>query len=162
MGRACAKGDFNASIDRGAGRIGVRHLLHKGHQRRLADLELFTVEQRRLWGLLIETYEIIKGFSVMAMTSVFELSMIKTRNLGWVGAVQVQHCALALPNVLGCSLCNMWNSLPEAAVNAPSIDAFKRRLKKILPGLFLWGTLVWLASSNSFPNYDIFRFWKCS
>ena len=32
-------------------------------------------------------------------------------------------------------VCNLWNSLPKAVVNAPSVDAFKGRLDKILPGL---------------------------
>ena len=37
-------------------------------------------------------------------------------------------------------VCNLWNSLPEAVVNAPSVDAFKRRLDKILPCLAFWET----------------------
>ena len=35
------------------------------------------------------------------------------------------------------SFCNLWNFLPEAVVNAPSVDAFNRRLDAILPGINL-------------------------
>ena len=48
-------------------------LRHKGYQRRLADLGLFTLEHRRLRGLLIETVWIVRGFSGMYPVSVFEL-----------------------------------------------------------------------------------------
>ena len=40
----------------------VPSICHKGYQRRLADLGLFTPEHRRLRGLLIETFKILRGF----------------------------------------------------------------------------------------------------
>ena len=51
---------------------------HKGYQRRLADLRLFTLEQRRLQGLPIKTFKILRGFSGLDPASVFELSLNRT------------------------------------------------------------------------------------
>ena len=61
----------------------VPSIRHKGYQRRLADLGLFTLEQRRLRGLLIETFKILRGFSGLDPASVFELSVNRTRNHGY-------------------------------------------------------------------------------
>ena len=55
----------------------------KGYQMRLADLGLFTFEQRRLRGLLIETFKILRGFSGLDTASVFELSVNRTRTNGY-------------------------------------------------------------------------------
>lgn len=114
----------------------VPSIRHKGYQRRLADLGLFTLEQRRLRGLLIETFKILRGFSGLDPASVFELSVNRTRNHGFKLVPPRFNTALFrdFPTV---RVCNLWNSLPEAVVNAPSVDAFKGRLDKILPGLVL-------------------------
>ena len=54
----------------------VPSIRHKGYQSRLvSDLRLFTLEQRRLWGLL-------RGFSGLDPASVFELSVNRTHNHG--------------------------------------------------------------------------------
>ena len=107
---------------------------HKGYQRRLADLGLFTLEQRRLRGLLIETFKILRGFSGLDPAFVFELSVNRTRNHGYKVVTPRFNTVLYrdFPTV---RVCNLWNSLPEAVVNAPPVDAFKGRLDKILPGL---------------------------
>ena len=112
----------------------VPSIRHKGYQRRLADLGLFTLEQRRLRGLLIETFKILRGFSGLDPASVFELSVNRTRNHGYKVVPPRSNTVLYrdFPTV---RVCNLWNSLPEAVVNAPSVDAFKGRLDKILPGL---------------------------
>ena len=74
----------------------VPSICHKGYQKRLADLGLFTLEQRRLRGLLIETFKILRGFSGLDSASVFELSVNRTRNHSYkvVPPSQVQLCGL--------------------------------------------------------------------
>ena len=112
----------------------VPSIRHKGYQRRLADLELFTLEQRRLRGLLIETFKILRGFSGLDPASVFELSVNRTQNHGYK-VVPPRFNTVLYKDFPTVRVCNLWNSLPEAVVNAPSVDAFKGRLDKILPGL---------------------------
>ena len=117
----------------------VLSIRHKGYQRRLADLGLFTLEQRRLRGLLIETFKILRGFGGLDPASVFELFMNRTRNHGYKVVPPRYNTMLyrVFPTV---RVCNLWNSLPEAVVSAPSVDAFKGRLDKILLGLAFWDT----------------------
>ena len=117
----------------------VPSIRHKEYQRRLADLGLFTLEQRRLRGLLIETFKILTGFSGLDPASVYELSVNRTRNHGYKVVLPRFNTVLHsdYPTV---RVCNLLNSLPEFVVNAPSVDAFKGRLDKILPGLAFWDT----------------------
>ena len=71
--------------------------------------------------------------------SVFELSLNRTGNLGYklrpprINTVVYRDFPTD-------RVCNLWNSLHEGVVNAPSVDAFKSRFDKILPDLFLWGS----------------------
>ena len=93
-----------------------------------------TLEQRRLRGLLIETFKILGGFSELDPASVYELSVNRMRNHGLKVAPPRFNTVLYrdFPTV---KKCNLWNSPPEAFVNVPSIDAFQGRLDKILLGL---------------------------
>ena len=61
----------------------VPSICHKGYQRRLADLGLFSLEQRRLRGLLIKTFKILRGTSGLDPDSVFELSVNRTQKHGF-------------------------------------------------------------------------------
>ncbi|WP_223199649.1 hypothetical protein, partial [Solihabitans fulvus] len=47
------------------------------------DLGLFTLEQRRLRGQLIETLKILRGISLVDSTAYFVLCNNPTRNHGW-------------------------------------------------------------------------------
>ena len=90
----------------------IFHLFRLG----LADLGFFTIEQRRVRGLLIETFKIPRGFRGLDPASVFELSVNRTPNHGykvvppWFNTVLYRD----FPTVRVCSL---WNSQPEAVVN---------------------------------------------
>ena len=64
----------------------------------------------------------------------FELSVNRTLNHGYK-VVPPRFNTVLYRDFPMVRVCNLWNSLPEAVVNAPSVDAFKGRLDKILPGL---------------------------
>ena len=117
----------------------VPSIRHKGYQRRLADLGLFTLEQMRHMVLFIETFKILRGFSGLDPASVFELSVNRTRKHGFKVVPPSSNSVLYryFPTV---RVCNLWNSLPEAVMNEPLVDVFKGRLDKILPGLAFWDT----------------------
>ena len=110
----------------------------RGYQRRLADLGLFTLEKRSLRGLLIETFKILRVFSGLDPASVFELSGNRTRNQCFK-VVPTRFNTVLYRDFQTVRVCNLWNFLPEAVVNSSSVDAFKRRLDAILPGLNLLG-----------------------
>lgn len=106
----------------------------KGYERRLQDLGLFTLEQRRLRGQLIETFKILRGFSDVDADNLFRLNENPTRNHGFK-VVPPRFNSVRFRDFPTVRICNVWNSLPERVVNAPSVESFKRRIDRILPGL---------------------------
>ena len=131
----------------------VPSIRHKGYQRKLADFWLFTLEQRRLRGLLIETFKILRVFSGLYPAFLFELSVNRTRNHGFK-MVPPRFNTVLYRDFPMVRMCNLWNSLPEAVVNAPSVDGFKRRLDNILPSLASCDTQGLLACPVPLPDYD--------
>jgi hypothetical protein len=107
---------------------------NKGYQRRLKDLNLFTLEKRRLRGQLIETFKILKGFNNIDHRNLFTLSENPTRNNGW--KIQLERYNLKpFQDFMTNRICNVWNRLPANVVNSGTVDTFKRRLDRILPNL---------------------------
>ena len=58
----------------------IRHI---SYDRRLARLNLFSLEKRRLRGQLIETFKILKGIENIDYRKLFTLSSNQTRSNGW-------------------------------------------------------------------------------
>lgn len=112
----------------------VPEIRFKGYARRLEDLGLFTLEQRRMRGQLIETFRILRGFCQVDPEDYFVLCVNSTRNHGWK-VVPPRFNTSHMENFMLVKICNVWNRLPENVVNSLTIDTFKRRLDKILPGL---------------------------
>jgi len=109
----------------------IPEIRNLGYERRLLELDLFSLEQRRLRGQLIETFKILRGHSGLDPGRVFSLSTNPTRNHGF---------KLELPrfrtnkfrDFMTVKVCALWNSLPSEVVNAPSVEAFKRNLDRIV------------------------------
>ena len=112
---------------------GIRNF---GYERRLRALGMFTLEQRRLRGLLIETFKVLRGFSGMNPSSLFVPNVNPTRGHG-LKVVAPRFSTSKFRDFPTVKICNVWNSLPSVVVQAPSIEAFKSRLDKILPTLRL-------------------------
>ena len=102
-----------------------------GYERRLLVLDLLTLEQRRLRGQLIETFKIVRGLSSLDPSSVFTLSDNPTRNHGYKLLVP-RFRTNKFRDLMTVKVCSLWNSLPSELVNAPSVEAFKRQLDKII------------------------------
>ena len=109
-------------------------LRNKGYERRLDELGLFTLEQRRLRGQLIETFKILRGFSRVNPENYFTMSNNPTRNHGFK-VVPPRFTTDILRNYMTFKICNVWNGLPEAVVNSSSVESFKRRLDRVLQTL---------------------------
>ncbi len=109
-------------------------LRNKGYQRRLQDLNLFTLEKRRLRGQLIETFKILKGFNNIDFRSLFTLNENATRNHGW--KIQPKRFRTRVcGDFMTYRICNVWNNLPQNVVLSQTVDTFKRRLDRILPDI---------------------------
>ena len=112
----------------------VPEIRFKGYARRLEDLGLFTLEQRRMRGQLIETYKILTGISRVNPDDYFTLCTNRTRNHGWK-VVPPRFSTPQLENFMLVKVCNVWNRLPSDVVNSLTVDTFKRRLDRILTEL---------------------------
>lgn len=112
----------------------IPEVRHMGYERRLEELNLFTLEQRRLRGQLIEAFKIIRGFSNVPITDFFTLSENPTRNHGWKVVVP-RFQTTPFRELMTVKLCQTWNNLPVNVVNSDTVDTFKRRLDRILRGL---------------------------
>ena len=107
---------------------------------RLRRLKLPCLEHRRKRGDVIEVYKYLHGFykvsrpgfhivrNVMRSTRGNSLKLLKPRH-----RLNVRGSHFANRVV------NLWNSLPDNVVTAPSVDSFKRRLDKVwaaLPSMY--------------------------
>ena len=112
----------------------IPEIRNMGYERRLAALDLFTLEQRRLRGQLIETFKIVRGFSSLDPNTVFTFNLNPTRNHGYK-LVPPRFRTNKFRDFMTVKVCSVWNSLPGELVHAPSVEAFKANLDKIIRGL---------------------------
>ena len=109
----------------------VPEIRNKGYARRLLDLDLLTLEQRRLRGQLIESFKVIRGFSALDPAMIFSFNRNPTRNHGYKLVVP-RFRTNKFRDLMTVKVCSVWNALPEELVNAPSVESFKRNLDKII------------------------------
>ena len=109
----------------------IRHL---GYHRRLARLNLYSLEKRRLRGQLIETFKILKGIDNIDSRQLFKLSNNQTRSNGWkldLKRFKTNHCG----NFFTYKIPSYWNRLPANVVDSVTLDQFKNRLDKVIDTL---------------------------
>ena len=109
----------------------IPELRNLGYERRLLALDLLTLEQRRLRGQLIETFKIVRGMSSLNSSTVFTLSDNPTRNHGYKLVVP-RFRTNKYRDFMTVKVCKLWNSLPSEVVNAPTVNAFKTQLDRII------------------------------
>ena len=112
----------------------IPELRHMCYADRLKELNLFSLETRRLRGQLIEVFKILRGFENVDYRSMFELSEGRTRNNGYKLELKRYNRDLC-GNFFSYKICSRWNALPSEVVNSDSVEQFKTRLDKVLPGL---------------------------
>ena len=61
----------------------IPSIRHMRYEDRLAELDLFSLETRRLRGQLIEVFKILRGFDSVDYRDIFQLSEGRTRNHGY-------------------------------------------------------------------------------
>lgn len=119
------------------------------YEERLRELKLPTLQYRRYRGDMIETYKLAHElYDTSNDFMKFKPSNARGHNLrGHRFMIEkerpdkdIRRCAFK------CRVTNQWNNLPEAIVNAPSLNAFKNRLDKL-----------WESENIVFdPDIDIF------
>ena len=109
----------------------IPELRNKSYEERLAELNLFSLETRRLRGQLIEVFKILRGFDDVDYRSMFQLSEGRTRNHGYKLELK-RYRGDICGNFFSYKICSHWNALPPDVVNSTSVDQFKTRLDKVL------------------------------
>ena len=104
---------------------------HMSYERRLAKLNLYSLEKRRLRGQLIETFKILKGIENIDYSKLFTLSNNQTRSNGWkldLKRFNTSQCG----GFFTYKIASHWNKLPADVVNSTNVNQFKMRLDKVI------------------------------
>jgi len=106
---------------------------NRPHQERVKILKLPTSQFRRQRGDMRATYKILAGsYENMAIPNI---SILLSHTRGNSLKIVNRRCYCDLRKYSFCNrIINVWNSLPEDIVTAPSVNSFKNRFDK------LWST----------------------
>jgi len=109
----------------------VQGLKNRPYQERLKILGLYSLEQRRLRGDLIEMYKILTGRENIDYTQFFTLAPTHHNTRGHSLRLCVSRSTLRLrQKFFSQRAVNDWNGLPQSVVDASSVNLFKNRLDK--------------------------------
>ena len=106
----------------------ITSLRNKSYEERLASLNLFSLEKRRLRGKLIECFKILKGFTNVDASKLFSIdNSSRTRSNGIklrCKQVQLDSTKFFFTN----DVVREWNKLPPSLVQCDTINSFKNKL----------------------------------
>ncbi len=110
----------------------IPSLRNKSYEERLARLNLFSLEKRRLRGKLKECFQILKGFTNVDSNRLFLIDdSSRTRNNG----VKLR-CKQLHPDCTKLFFTNdvvrEWNKLPPSVAQCNTINSFKNKLDRYL------------------------------
>jgi len=95
---------------------------------RLAQLGLWTLEERQHRADLLEVFSMYKGLSLTSFCRYFRLSHVNNTR-GHSATVLKNHCSLDLRRFFFSErVIDLWNSLPQHVIDPAGINAFKNGL----------------------------------
>ena len=117
--------DALEKVQRRATKI-VPELANLPYDQRLRELNLTTLENRRVRGDLIEVYKIVHGFENIG-SDVFFRNRLYQGLRGHSHMFEVNRCKYNLrKHFFSNRVICLWNSLPHHVVHAPSVNTFKK------------------------------------
>jgi len=101
------------------------------YEERLSELELWTLEERRVRADLIEVFKMVRELSPIKLETFFQLDNNgRTRGHQW--KLKKRHCNTDLrQHFFSERVINIWNSLDIDTVAATSINCYKGHLQKM-------------------------------
>ena len=109
----------------------IPNIRHISYERRLTQLNLYSLEKRRIRGQLIETFKMLKGIENIDHRNLFTLSSNQTRSNGWkldLKRFNTTQCGTFFTYKVP----TYWNKLPAEVVNSTTINQFKNKLDRII------------------------------
>jgi len=109
----------------------IPELKNLPYLKRLEELKLWTLQERRTRADLIEVYKIIRGISSVSFDTFFEFHQYgQTRSHSFKlmkkrASTDLRH------HFFSESVINTWNSLDDRTVLSESLNIFKRNLERI-------------------------------
>ena len=101
------------------------------YNERLAKLKLWSLEERRNRADLIELFKMVRGISRVPLQTFFKLADGSiTRGHRWRLVKEYSRCDARL-YFFSVRVLNRWNSLPQSAVEATSVNCFKNQIEKL-------------------------------
>ena len=110
----------------------IPRLRNMPYEERLKELNLFSLEKRRMRGDLIEVFKMFRGFDNINISDYFDIDRERnTRNNGFK-IIGKNFRSEESKHFFFNRIVNVWNSLPPQVVNCNTIESFKARLDKFL------------------------------
>ncbi len=114
-------------VQRRATRL-VRGLENISYERRLKVLDLFTLQQRRVRGDLIETYKIIQGKENVEASKFFTSAETGHLRGNSLKIYKRQARTEVRKHFFSMRVVEDWNKLPDEIVTAANMESFKKQL----------------------------------
>ena len=105
----------------------LRGLAHLTYESRLEILDLYSLYCRRQRSDMIETYKILKRHYDLDPSTFFTLNTATTRGHS-LKLFKERSRLLVRQNFFTNRIVNLWNSLPDFIISAPTVATFKLRL----------------------------------
>jgi len=96
----------------------------------LKSLGLYSLQQRRLRGDMIETFKILTGKERVDSQSFFHLATDSQNLRGHSLKLFLPRCSTTDMMFFSTRVVSHWNALPQNVIEAPSVNSFKNRLDK--------------------------------
>ena len=131
----------------------IRGLEHLFYEERLRELDLLSLEKRRLWGDLIAAFQYLKGAYKQDGEQLFmRVNSDRTRGNG-LKLRQAQFQLDIRMKFFTQRVLTLWNMLPKEVVDAPSLDAFKARVDVVLGSLVWWLATLHIAGELKLDDH---------
>jgi hypothetical protein len=105
-------------------------LRNKSYEDRLLALNLFSLEQRRSRGDMIEVWKILNGRENIDMNELFTLDESSITRTNGFKLVTRRFAMEVAWNSFSYRVISEWNAIPHIVVNCQTLDAFKLNLDK--------------------------------
>jgi ribonucleases P/MRP protein subunit RPP40 len=106
-------------------------LLSLNYEQRLAELQLWSLEERRNRADLIEVFKMVRGISAVSWSVFFDKPLVEsTRGHSWKFTKRQSAKDIRL-HFFSNRVLNRWNALNQEAVDASTVNGFKHQLDKL-------------------------------